>query len=186
MSQPPSYNETVAQDVGKNVLRGENNVSPVLVTMQHQPTASNRQDAYHQSNYVRKAPEEVASLMLISQRAIVSVQTNMRFGRFPARNIVCLYCNKRCDYTITKTKTRSSAYCWASLLFFFASPFCCWIPFHIHAMKVTDHHCRHCKKKIGRYEPKKSKAIILMSFLLLLGLSCLIFIALRRAEVIKL
>ena len=96
--------------------------------------------------------------------------SNPQFGRSPAQNIVCGFCYRMNKCTITREKISSIAYFWGCLLCFFASPVCSWIPCALSEMKVTDHYCGYCNKKIGRYTPKQSRAVIILTSLLIIGI----------------
>ena len=191
MAEPPSYNQAVEQKVEKSFSEDVQQESQLLkkekaqITMQPEPSFNNRGDTSHQSTFVHEKFARAPPLVSTQPESAVQLvrsASQAKFGKFPARNIHCSYCNRMCGYTLTKQKISSCAYCWGCVLFCFASPLCCWVPCVLTSMKDTDHYCQHCMNKLGSYTPKRAKANGILTALLLVGLGVGIALIVLRGQ----
>ena len=88
--------------------------------------------------------------------------------------------NSRCTHQHTRQerKYKQSAFAWACVLFWFASPLCSWIPFCFDGLKTSTTYCRHCNQQLSSTDnnSKTTTAHVVLSLCLLVGLGLTVFV----------
>lgn len=96
---------------------------------------------------VHKAPPAVATQLV--------VPTELSDGPV---TLTCVHCQ---HHVTTRTNTGPSTLSWALCvcLAVFGCCVCCWVPFCVGKLNVTEHYCSNCEKLLGKYKGWKGKAV---------------------------
>ena len=91
---------------------------------------------------------------LLSSSVVVNVPTeivDVEFTSKPQQNIKCAYCQTESAATIASPGYETCGIVWAILIARFGIIGCSIIPLYFNGFKKTEHHCPHCRKKLGIY-----------------------------------
>ena len=88
------------------------------------------------------------------------------------------YCNRCRTFTdvLIRDKFSEYTYFWACVLCCFASPLLTCVPFCMNDLKKTTIHCRRCQKPIISIKKNRTQATIILTVVLLIGLTVSILI----------
>ena len=182
-SMPPSYQQALGESTAddyKNYKLGDvpSENKQMLLAAENNST----KQVFHQVNS-NPNPQQFVQMTVVS----VTNPPTTSINQAQKTNRQAYYCNQCRAFTDVQIKVTYSlcTYIWACVLCCFASPLLTCLPFCMKGLTKTTIYCRRCQRPIESTEKNRTQANIILTVVLLIGLTVGVLLLIWRISMMK-